>query len=563
MHGISVIMIIILTSIIAGSVLFSNVLVTKNNNISFMATHIAVAQTAPPAQSSKPLLRNVELISSLGESGDPSTHTIGLVDALDNCEGCSQFVYKGGLKGVAGVVFKISQGADLSSAKRIVFFARGETAGEKAVFLAIGKNSSSNSIFPKIKFAVITTDVSVPTDWKRYEISLANLSTTDLTGVTAPFAFILKKVPGQGQTVFYIKGISIDSSPTTTAPLTTNTTAAPLTTSSTAAPLITNTTVNATSSKNGLSPTAKLTTGTPPLSIPSSPSQMLKTQILPAFKTTTSQADGQSLTNNTGQNQHQQPQTSSPKTNASSPSPTQKAATSSSPTITSSSTTPTSSPTSNTLIMAPRNNTATTTANTANSSSAPIATLPTIQPVLPTQPPQQQQLSPIQQQQVPTQQQSEQQPVQQQNQSSPPSALLPPIANAGVSQIVEANTNVVLDGRNSYIPVLQQQAPTAATIAGSNNNNRNIIGYQWTQLPIGVPVNIIGANTPTPTFKAPMLPYDTTLAFSLRVISSDGAVSSNTAVVYVMVKHYSGAGISGGGDSIQQQQPPQQQLAKR
>ena len=82
---------------------------------------------------------------------------------------------------------------------------------------------------------------------------------------------------------------------------------------------------------------------------------------------------------------------------------------------------------------------------------------------------------------------------------------MPPIANAGVSQIVDAHANVVLDGRNSYIPVLQQ-AP-ATTIAGSNNN-RIIIGYQWTQLPIGVPVNIRGANTPTPMFKAPMLPYD-------------------------------------------------------
>ena len=188
MHGISVIVIIILMSIIAGSILFSNVLITKNNNISFMETHIAVAQTGPPAKSSKPLLRNVELISSLGEAGDPTADTIGFVDALNNCEGCSQFVYTQGSKGVAGVIFKISKGVDLSSATRVVFFARGETVGEKAVFLAVGKNSSSNSIFPKVKFAVTTKEVSVPTDWKRYGISLANISRTDLTGVTAPFA---------------------------------------------------------------------------------------------------------------------------------------------------------------------------------------------------------------------------------------------------------------------------------------------------------------------------------------------------------------------------------------
>jgi hypothetical protein len=77
----------------------------------------------------------------------------------------------------------------------------------------------------------------------------------------------------------------------------------------------------------------------------------------------------------------------------------------------------------------------------------------------------------------------------------------------------------------------QQQQPSG--------NSRVIIAYQWKQLPIGgVHVNMTGANTPTPMFKAPMLPYNTTLAFSLRVMASDGSVSSNPAVVYVMIKPY-------------------------
>ena len=62
-----------------------------------------------------------------------------------------------------------------------------------------------------------------------------------------------------------------------------------------------------------------------------------------------------------------------------------------------------------------------------------------------------------------------------------------------------------------------------------------------------------GANTPTPIFTAPMLPYDTTLAFSLQVMSNDGQVSSNRAIAYVEVKQYSGSG------GIPQQQLPQQQ----
>ena len=134
--------------------------------------------------------------------------------------------------------------------------------------------------------------------------------------------------------------------------------------------------------------------------------------------------------------------------------------------------------------------------------------------------------------------------------------LVPPIANAGVSQIVDANTNVMLDGRNSFVPILQQQANTT-TIAGINNN-KMIIAYQWIQLPVGVPVNITGANTPTPTFTAPMLPYDTTLAFSLRVMSNDGLVSSNQAVAYVMVKHYSATNNIGSSSGVQQPQQQQQ-----
>jgi hypothetical protein len=85
--------------------------------------------------------------------------------------------------------------------------------------------------------------------------------------------------------------------------------------------------------------------------------------------------------------------------------------------------------------------------------------------------------------------QQQAQPLQQQQQaqlSPSPYALStplmpPPVANAGVSQIVDANANVVLDGRNSYVPILQQQ---------QQQPSRMIIAYQWTQLPIGVPVII-------------------------------------------------------------------------
>jgi hypothetical protein len=84
---------------------------------------------------------------------------------------------------------------------------------------------------------------------------------------------------------------------------------------------------------------------------------------------------------------------------------------------------------------------------------------------------------------------------------------------------------VTLDGRASYDP-----------------DGGNIVAYSWTQVPNsgGVPVTLIGANTASPTFRAPLLPNENTvmLVFSLRVMESDGgAVSSNPATVYVFVKN--------------------------
>jgi len=147
-------------------------------------------------------------------------------------------------------------------------------------------------------------------------------------------------------------------------------------------------------------------------------------------------------------------------------------------------------------------------------------------------------------QQQPQQQQQQQQ---QQPQQSPTSQT--PIANAGVSQTVEANATVMLDGRSS-----QPAKP-----------GTSITAYQWTQLPApgAVPVNLIGGpNIPTPMFIAPTLPYDTTLSFGLRVLASDGSVSTNDAVVHVMVKRYAGpmtTGGGGGGAPGAFQQPPSSQ----
>ncbi len=121
---------------------------------------------------------------------------------------------------------------------------------------------------------------------------------------------------------------------------------------------------------------------------------------------------------------------------------------------------------------------------------------------------------------------------------------LRPMANAGISQTVNENARVVLDGSKSYDP----------------NHGSIIVGYQWTELPMGVPITLIGANTATPTFTAPVV--HTVLGFSLRVMDNHVAVSNNLAVVYVIVKHNPNIGPTGSSNipSAIITQPQLQQL---
>jgi hypothetical protein len=122
---------------------------------------------------------------------------------------------------------------------------------------------------------------------------------------------------------------------------------------------------------------------------------------------------------------------------------------------------------------------------------------------------------------------------------------MPPVANAGISQTVNEKTKVTLDGRASY------------------SQTGGVVAYQWTQLATtGVPVLLVGANTATPAFTVTMVPTDTILAFSLRVLDNHGSISTNPAVVYVTVKHHIAGTIPTTGFGINQQQqtlPHQQQ----
>jgi hypothetical protein len=119
-----------------------------------------------------------------------------------------------------------------------------------------------------------------------------------------------------------------------------------------------------------------------------------------------------------------------------------------------------------------------------------------------------------------------------------------PIANAGISQTVNENARVTLDGRASY-------SPTGGVV----------VAYQWTQLTSGVPVVLTGANTVTPTLTTPTVPSDTVLAFSLRIMDNHSVISSTPSIAYVIVKHHLAGGTTGSMPTTgfrinHQQQPP-------
>ena len=97
-----------------------------------------------------------------------------------------------------------------------------------------------------------------------------------------------------------------------------------------------------------------------------------------------------------------------------------------------------------------------------------------------------------------------------------PSTNLPPVADAGLEQIVFANDLVTLSGSGS-------------------DSDGTIVRYHWVQTS-GPPVALSGADTPNASFTAPEVALETfveELAFQLTVTDDDGA--SDTAVVFVAV----------------------------
>ena len=161
----------------------------------------------------------------------PSLQENMAMTADGNCEMCQVIKYIPGSIGKAGIAYRSAQVLDLSDARRVVFFARGELGGEKVAFVALGKPSNTSlvspNIFSNLNFAVISKNITLTNDWQRYQLSLNG---SDPIEVTNPFGFIVSKVRSQvasgsniphppfidantNHITFFLKGVTFDNNP--------------------------------------------------------------------------------------------------------------------------------------------------------------------------------------------------------------------------------------------------------------------------------------------------------------------------------------------------------------
>ena len=140
----------------------------------------------------------------------------GYIDTERHCEFCIRVEYVPGPGGVAGMAFRNDIGFDLSTAKKVTFYAMGQDGGELIKFKAAGKKVntevSDEEIFKNVKFDKTTKVVTLTTDWKRFEIDLSN---SDLRGITHPFGFEISKDHNKADSVVFIKGVKYDFEPAT------------------------------------------------------------------------------------------------------------------------------------------------------------------------------------------------------------------------------------------------------------------------------------------------------------------------------------------------------------
>jgi hypothetical protein len=170
----------------------------------------------------------MQLVRADQSRGSVTVQTITSGGGGSLCEQCKFIVYKPVSSANVVLAFTSQTPFDLTAAKRVVFFAKGELGGETIKAAAIGRPSN---LVPKppiteFTFGVVSPNIVLTNEWKRYELSVDKL---DLKDITSPFGLMISNqrgstpiFPGPASDKpplnnrdpedisIYIKGISVD-----------------------------------------------------------------------------------------------------------------------------------------------------------------------------------------------------------------------------------------------------------------------------------------------------------------------------------------------------------------
>jgi hypothetical protein len=148
------------------------------------------------------------------KAGDPLRIEENVNDGEQHCEmTCKYIEYQPGSQGKSALAFTTSSLVDLSGAKKVTFFLMGENGGEKVKVKIAGKDPGAGKKgveLLKEKFERSSGEITLPNDWKRFEVSLDGV---DLTKIRAPFGMDIFKGTGSAKQVVYLKYIVYENTP--------------------------------------------------------------------------------------------------------------------------------------------------------------------------------------------------------------------------------------------------------------------------------------------------------------------------------------------------------------
>ena len=188
------------------------------------ATITPASEIGKTIRPSSIVLMNIEDMRATDRTGDAEVdpNSLKISSAFSDEESAHTIQYTPAALGFAGIAYEADKNYDLSNAQRVVFFAKGQNGGENVTFAAVGRNENTavsndtaetfGSAFNDQNFTLISEDVSLENDWRRYQISLEGVN---LERISHPFAFIVNQGSGQEATTFSLRDITYDSKPAT------------------------------------------------------------------------------------------------------------------------------------------------------------------------------------------------------------------------------------------------------------------------------------------------------------------------------------------------------------